>query len=137
MTQDTDDNRLLTLYNFERVLKNMNISEKVMTHDDIVQLFKAYAKDHNKINYLTFCEEIGKTYLDDDNAYSGSSALLEKTRKPRSPRGPRLSQRTVSRTGFSSRSSVSLTSLGKRYPSWTTICCQLTTYVSLRRRRSR
>jgi hypothetical protein len=50
-----------------------------MDHDDIERLFKQYAKDYNKINYLNFCEEIGRTYLDDDNAYSGRTTSNEKT----------------------------------------------------------
>jgi hypothetical protein len=77
-TKDTEDNKLLTLYNFERVLKNLNISEKVIDHDDIGKLFKQYAKDYNKINYVDFCQEIGNTYLDDDNAYNGIHHMSQK-----------------------------------------------------------
>ena len=92
---DIDGTGQINQYNFERVLKGMNISEQVMGAADIGQLYKAYAKDHNnKIDYRSFVEDIQNTIFEADNIYSTNHPSL-KPEKRETPNNALESQRNA------------------------------------------
>jgi Ca2+-binding EF-hand superfamily protein len=72
---DVEGNLMINHYNFEKVLKVMNISERVMDDNDIERLFKTYAKEANKINYKEFVEDIQNTMFEIENIYRGKTGI--------------------------------------------------------------
>lgn len=64
--QDIEGSGQINHHNLEKVLKMMNISERVMDEADMQRLFGLYSKGTNKMDYVAMCEDIVNTRLDTD-----------------------------------------------------------------------
>ena len=68
--EDIDGSGMINHHTLEKVIKTMNIGERVIDEEDMARLFKVYSHDSNKMNYQAMCDDILQSHLDTENMYA-------------------------------------------------------------------